>query len=51
MFDEDKFDRRRNKSMKKKDTYAKNGSYSQKHLRLCEELRINRVNVSKKTNK
>ena len=36
--DGDKFQKRRTKALKKKETYEKNGHYSNKHLRICEEL-------------
>ena len=37
--DGDKFQKRRTKALKKKETYEKNGQYSNKHLRIYEELR------------
>jgi hypothetical protein len=42
---EDKqFQRRRTKSLKKKETLEKQGTYSKKHLRLREELLKNKQN-------
>jgi hypothetical protein len=42
---EDKqFQRRRTKSLKKKETLEKHGTYSKKHLRLREELLKNKQN-------
>jgi len=42
---EDKqFQRRRTKSLKKKETLEKQGGYSKKHLRLREELMKNKQN-------
>ena len=42
--DDNHFQKRMTKSLKKKNTFEKNGTYSKKHLRICEELR-NKRNV------
>lgn len=47
--DGEKFQKRRTKALKKKDTYEKNGQYSTKHLRICEELRNKQNNKKSET--